>query len=645
MTARIEDYAIIGDLETAALVSKEGSIDWLCRPRFDSPACMAAILGKPENGRWKIAPVDPPLRTKRRYRKSTLVLETEFETGDGAATVIDFMPPRDKNSDLVRLVRCTRGHVRMQCELFLRFDYGSSVPWVHRVEDGSLRLIGGPNMAFLRTPAPIHGENLKTVAEFTVRHGETVPFVMTYSPSYLPPPRSIDPEKALLRTERFWRSWCRHSEYRGAYRDVVERSLITLKAVTYWPTGGILAAPTTSLPEKLVGERNWDYRYCWIRDAALSLWVLMGAGYYDEAAAWQDWLLRAVAGSPAQVQIMYGLAGERQLTEMELPWLPGFEGSKPVRIGNAASEQFQLDLYGEVAGVLHQARVGGLPVHEAGLALEWQLLEHLEKIWRQPDEGIWEVRGGRKQFTHSKAMVWYAFDRAIKSCEEFGLKGPVERWTALRQQIHDDVCRNGYNAEIGSFVQSYGSKHVDASLLMLAKIRFLPPDDPRIQGTVRAIEKRLLRDGLVLRYDTEKVDDGLPPGEGAFLACTFWLIDNYLFLGRNEEAKQLFKRVIALQNDVGLLAEEYDLHDQRMLGNFPQAFSHVALVNSALNLTRRLGPKLDGKMPVPRKKRVLSMKSRLESERSPVPEPIVAKHDHIAPEEQVAVDPTGGKAN
>jgi GH15 family glucan-1,4-alpha-glucosidase len=632
MPSRIEDYAIIGDLETAALVSKDGSIDWLCWPRFDSPACLSALLGDPENGRWQIAPAGPVKRISRHYRPSTLVLETEFETDEGNVTVIDFMPPRERHSDLVRLVRGTRGQVKMTMELLLRFDYGSSVPWVHRLDDGTLRAIAGPNMVAFRTTAPIHGENLKTVSDFTVREGETVPFVMTYRPSYQPLPRVIDSQAALAKTERFWRTWCRRSTYRGPYSEAVERSLITLKAMTYWPTGGILAAVTTSLPEKIGGERNWDYRYCWIRDAALSLWVLMGAGYYEEAAAWQDWLLRAVAGSPSQVQIMYGLAGERQLTEMELKWLSGFENSKPVRIGNAASEQFQLDLYGEIAGVLHQARSGGLPVHEAGVALEWRLLEHLESVWREPDEGIWEVRGGRQQFTHSKAMAWLAFDYAIKSCEQFGLKCPAERWTRLRQEIHDDVCHHGFDPEIGSFVQSYGSKHVDANLLMLAKMGFLPPTDPRIIGTVHAIETRLLRNGLILRYDTEKVDDGLPPGEGAFLACTFWLIDNYLLLGRHEEAKQLFERLISLRNDVGLLAEEFDVGSGRMIGNFPQAFSHVALVNSALNLTRKLGPSLDGKQSAGKKTRErVKVRARLESERSPRPEPITAPHGEPAP--------------
>lgn len=627
MPSRIEDYALIGDLETAALVAKDGSVDWLCWPRFDSPACMAALLGDPLHGRWKIAPAGEIRSSKRSYRPSTLILETSFETPTGAATVIDFMPPREKHSDLVRVVRCSRGQVKMEMELVLRFDYGASIPWVQSLHDGTLRAIAGPNMVVLRTPVPTHGENLKTVAEFTVHEGESVPFVLTYSPSHLSLPRVLDWKTALRKTEGFWTGWCRCSKYRGPWRDVIERSLITLKAMTYWPSGGILAAVTTSLPERVNGDRNWDYRYCWIRDAALSLWVLMGAGYYEEAAAWQDWLLRAIAGSAEQVQIMYGLAGERQLTEMELPWLPGFEHSKPVRIGNAASEQFQLDLYGEIAAVLHQARSGGLPVHEAGVALEWRLLEHLETIWRRPDEGIWEVRGGRQQFTHSKAMVWFAYDRAIQSCQQFGLKAPVERWSKLRDEIHADICAHGFNAELNSFVQVYGTQHLDASLLMLGKMGFLPPSDPRIAGTVAAIEKHLMSDGLVLRYDTEKTKDGLPPGEGCFLACSFWLIDNYLLLGRHDEAKKLFERLIALRNDVGLLAEEYDVRGGRMLGNFPQAFSHVALVNSALNLSGKLGPMLDGEPAKgARQPARAKVRRRLARERTPRQDPVFTPH-------------------
>lgn len=590
MSSGIEDYALVGDCETAALVGRDGSIDWLCWPRFDSGACFAAILGTPEHGRWKIAPASPVKHTMRRYRKSSLILETDFGTAQGAVTLIDFMPLREKQSDLVRLVRGRRGQVRMQMELSLRFDYGQSVPWVTRMDDGSLRAIAGPNMAVLRTSAPIRGEDLKTVSEFTVHEGETVPFVLTYGASHLSLPEPIDPEASLQKTEAFWREWTGRCTYRGPWAEVVERSLITLKALTYWPTGGILAAPTTSLPEKTGGKRNWDYRFCWLRDATFTLLVLMNAGYLDEASDWQTWLLRAVAGSPEQVQTVYGLSGERQFPERELGWLPGYEGSRPVRVGNAASEQLQLDIYGEIAGVLHHAREAQLPRSGPGIELEWKLLEHLEKIWREPDQGIWEVRGPKRQFTHSKVMAWVAFDRAVQSCEQFGLKGPVDRWRAVRREIHDDVCRHGFDLDLGSFVQSYGSSELDASLLAIAKIGFLPPSDPRIEGTVRAIERNLMRDGFVLRYRTDQIDDGLPPGEGAFLACSFWLADNYLLLGRYNEARQLFERLLGLQNDVGLLSEEYDLDERRLVGNFPQALSHVALVSTAFGLARMSGP-------------------------------------------------------
>ncbi|HEY6253422.1 MAG TPA: glycoside hydrolase family 15 protein, partial [Candidatus Angelobacter sp.] len=447
-------------------------------------------------------------------------------------------------------------------------------------------MIAGPDMVLLRTPASVHGENLHSVSDFTVREGQTVPFVLTYRASHLSPPRIIDPEKALKHTEAFWKQWAGRCTYRGPWEAQVERSLITLKALTYAPTGGLLAAATTSLPEQPGGQRNWDYRFCWLRDATFALFSLMQTGYYDEAAAWLNWLLRAVAGSPDQVQIVYGLAGERELPEMELPWLPGYANSRPVRIGNAASEQLQLDIYGEISAVLHQARKGNLPSNEQEVALQWKLLEHLEKIWREPDEGIWEVRGPQRHFTHSKVMAWLAFDRAIESCEQFGLDGPVDRWRAIRQQIHDDVCQKAYDPELGSFVQSYGSKQLDASLLFLAKSRFLPLDDPRILGTVQAIDRNLIRDGFVLRYNTHTVDDGLPPGEGAFLPCSFWLADVYLLLGRTNEAQALFDKLLQLPNDVGLLSEEYDVAGKRLLGNFPQAFSHVALVNTALRLTQ-----------------------------------------------------------
>lgn len=585
MPSRIEDYALIGDCESAALISRDGSIDWLCWPRFDSPACFAALLGKPEHGRWKLAPSGEVRGVTRRYRKSTLILETDFETDDGAVTVIDFMPLNEGQCDIVRLVRGRRGHVAMRMEFTLRFDYGKTVPWVYKTDDGFLRMIAGPDMVLLRTPVPVHGENMHSVSEFTVREGQTVPFVLTYRASHLSPPRVINPEKALEHTETFWKKWTSRCTYRGPWEEQVERSLITLKALTYAPTGGILAAATTSLPEQLGGQRNWDYRYCWLRDATFTLFSLMQTGYYEEAADWQKWLLRAVAGSPDQVQIVYGLAGERQLTEMELPWLPGYTNSRPVRIGNAASEQLQLDIYGEISAALHQARKGNLPRNEQEVELQWQLMEHLEKIWREPDEGIWEVRGPRRHFTHSKVMAWLAFDRAVQSCEQFGLEGPVDRWRAVSREIHEDVCRKAYDPEMGSFVQYYGAKELDASLLFLAKSHFLPADDPRIVGTVQAIERELLRNGFLLRYNTHQVDDGLPPGEGAFLPCSFWLADTYLLLGRMNEAQALFDRLVKLPNDVGLLSEEYDVADKRLLGNFPQAFSHVSLVNTALRLT------------------------------------------------------------
>jgi GH15 family glucan-1,4-alpha-glucosidase len=584
----IEDYALIGDCQTAALVSKEGSIDWLCWPRFDSAACFAGLLGSPENGRWLIAPASPHGKVTRRYCEHTLVLETEFETTDGAGavTVIDFMPPTGRHSHVVRMVRGRRGKVAMRMALTLRFDYGRSVPWVTRMEDGSMRAIAGPNMVVLRTPAPLRGENMHTVSEFVVDEGATIPFVLTYRASHHDLPEAIDPETALDQTQAFWRNWTSRCTYKGPWADAVERSLITLKALTYQPTGGIVAAPTTSLPERPGGARNWDYRFCWLRDATFALVALISSGYFEEAADWQNWLLRAVAGSPDQVQILYGLGGERQLTELELGWLPGYANSKPVRIGNAASEQLQLDIYGEIAGMLHYGQKSGLPRNEPGAALLGKFLEHLENIWREADQGIWEVRGPRRHFTHSKVMAWLAFDRAVQSCLQFGLDGPVERWRAVRDQIHDDICRQGFDADLGSFVQSYGSKELDASLLLMPLIGFLLPSDPRIIGTVRAIERHLIRDGLVMRYNTHEVDDGLTPGEGAFLPCSFWLASVYHLSGRHTEAQQLFERLLSLRNDVGLLSEEYDLVGRRLVGNFPQAFSHLALINAAFRFSR-----------------------------------------------------------
>jgi len=590
MAGRIEDYALIGDCETAALVGRDGSIDWLCWPRFDGGACFSALLGAPEHGRWLVAPAEAPQRVTRRYRPDTLILETEFETASGAVTLIDFMPPRGIASDVVRIVRGRRGRVAMRTELILRFDYGTNVPWVTRTEDGALRAIAGPDMTVLRTPVTLHGEDMKTVGAFTVSTGESVAFVLTYSASHEPMPGPVDSESALADTEAFWLEWSSICADFGRWTDVVRRSLITLKALTYRPTGGIVAAPTTSLPEQIGGSRNWDYRFCWLRDATFTLLSLMNGGYYMEAEAWRDWLLRAMAGSPAQLQPLYGLAGERRLTEWEAPWLPGYEGSRPVRIGNAAEGQLQLDVIGEVMDALHQGRSGRLTASDAGWNLQLTLLAHLETIWQQPDRGIWEVRGNPRHFTHSKAMVWVAFDRCIKSAEQFGLPAPLDHWRALRARIHDDVCRNGFNARRGSFVQSYGSTELDASLLLLALVGFLPPTDARIRGTVEAIERHLMVDGFVLRYDPGKSDDGLPEGEGAFLACSFWLVDNYVLLGRYDDAERLFERLLALANDVGLLAEEYDPRSKRQVGNFPQAFSHITLATSACNLAHAAKP-------------------------------------------------------
>jgi GH15 family glucan-1,4-alpha-glucosidase len=585
MSSRIEDYAFIGDCETAALVARDGSIDWLCWPRFDSDACFAALLGSDEHGHWRIAPRDEA-RISRRYLGDTLILETRFETNSGAASLVDFMPLRGKNSNIVRLVKGEQGRVPMATELVLRFGYGAIVPWVTRLDDGTFRAIAGPDMVLLRTPVPLVSQNFKTMAEFTVAAGEMVPFVMTDAHSHLPPPPPFDPGLALEHTKAFWNEWSKKCRPARHCSDAVVRSLVTLKALTYWPTGGIVAAPTTSLPEQLGGVRNWDYRLCWLRDATLTLLGLMNAGYDQEANDWREWLLRAVAGYPEQVQIVYGIAGERRLTEWVVPWLPGYEGSAPVRIGNSAYRQRQLDVFGEVMDALHQARIAGLAASESGWELQIAFLAHLERIWSQPDQGIWEVRGSPKHFTYSKVMAWVAFDRAIKSAETFGLAGPIAHWHALAADIHDDVCRRGFDADLGSFVQSYGSKQLDASLLLLAPVGFLPADDPRVQGTVKAIEQRLLVGGLVMRYDTEETQDGLPPGEGAFLACSFWLVDAYVLEKRWDEARVLFERLLELRNDVGLLSEEYDPRTRRQVGNFPQAFTHVALINSAFNLMR-----------------------------------------------------------
>ena len=595
MPDRIEDYALIGDCETAALVSRTGSIDWLCWPRFDSSACFAALLGGPEHGRWLIAPCDPHPKIRRRYREHTLILETDFETPEGAVTLVDFMPLRGHASDVARIVIGRRGRVEMRTELILRFYYGAFVPWVTRLDDGSLRAIAGPDRVVVHTDVPLRGENLTTVGEFVVNEGDFVPFVMTYSPSHLPPQSPVNVRKALDDTERFWREWSKRGRYRGDWAEAVDRSLITLKALTYRPTGGIVAAPTTSLPEQIGGPRNWDYRFCWLRDATFTLLALMDAGYYDEASAWRDWLLRAAAGSPSQVQIMYGLGGERVLREAEIEWLPGFENSKPVRVGNAASDQLQLDVFGEVMDALHQGRRGGLARSIDSWGLQRALIQHLATIWQQPDQGMWEVRGGPQHFTYSKVMAWVAVDRAIKSAEDFRRDDTVDQWRALRQRIHDEVCEKGFDRQLNAFVQAYGSKLLDASALMIPVVGFLPPDDPRVLGTVEGIEKRLLVDGLVLRYDSAETDDGLPAGEGAFLACSFWLADNYILQRRYADARRLFEHLLSLRNDVGLLAEEYDPRAKRQLGNFPQAFSHIALVDTAFNLGR-VGDQ-DGRKP------------------------------------------------
>jgi GH15 family glucan-1,4-alpha-glucosidase len=579
----IESYAIIGDCETAALVGLDGSIDWLCWPDFASGACFARLLGTEDNGRWLLTPATKVEKTTRRYREHTLILETTFEAADFAVMLIDFMPLRDANPDIVRMVKGIRGNAPMKMEMALRFDYGAIVPWVTRIE-GGIRAIAGPDLVLLRTKAPLDGEDLKTVSEFTVKEGETVEFVMTYGRSHLHVPHAVDAAKALESTQTFWEEWARSCVYQGPYRDAVERSLITLKALTYRYTGGIVAAVTTSLPEQLGGPRNWDYRYCWLRDASFTLQALMNGGYYQEAKAWQRWLLRAIAGSPDQVQIMYGISGERYLPERELSWLSGYESSKPVRIGNAASEQLQLDIYGEVMAAFFNAlnRMG--KDGELSFAMLRAMVEHLEAIWQQPDEGIWETRGGRQNFTYSKLMAWVAFDRAIKAAGILHAGAPVERWQKVRAKIHDEVCAQAYNEKLGSFVQSYGSEHLDASLLLMPMTGFLPPEDPRVRGTLKAIEGNLMSGGMVLRYNTEKVSDGLPPGEGVFLACSFWMVGALKLQGREADAKKLFERVLSLANDVGLLSEEYDTSAKRLVGNFPQALSHISLVNAAFAL-------------------------------------------------------------
>jgi GH15 family glucan-1,4-alpha-glucosidase len=561
-------------------------------PRFDSGACFAALLGTPEHGRWLLAPRDVTRCRRRAYRDRTLVLETEFETPDGVVRVIDGMTARRRNPNVVRVVEGVRGRVAMRMELVVRFDYGAVIPWVRRLSDDTLTAVAGPDALCLRMPVEHRGEDFTTVADFTVGAGDRVPFTLTWYRSHESVPEPIEPLAALARTEEEWRRWCACGTYQGRWADEVERSLIVLKALSFGPTGGLVAAPTTSLPEQLGGVRNWDYRYCWIRDATFSLYALTISGHVDEARAWRDWLLRAVAGKPSELQILYGPAGERRIPELELPWLPGYERSRPVRIGNAAATQFQLDVYGELIDSMHIARRAGIPADENAWRLERAVLEFLETAWREPDEGIWEVRGPRRHFTHSKVMAWVAFDRAVKAVKHLGCDGPAERWARLRDQIHDEVCRRAFDAELGAFVQSYDSRRLDASVLMMPLVGFLPVHDARVRGTVDAIERHLVADGLVWRYlpeGTESVD-GLPSGEGVFLPCSFWLADNLVLLGRYADAERLFERLLALRNDVGLLAEEYDPRGRRLLGNFPQAFSHVSLVNTARNLSRAGGP-------------------------------------------------------
>jgi GH15 family glucan-1,4-alpha-glucosidase len=581
----VEEYALLGDTHTAALVGRNGSIDWLCLPRFDSGACFAALLGGEEHGFWRIAPAGGHQRADRRYRGDTLVLETEFRTADGVVRLVDCMPRRSDHASVVRVVEGVSGRVAMRMDLVIRFDYGWVVPWMARAGD-HLHGVAGPDSVCLATPVQTRGENLRTVAEFTVSPGERVPFVLSWHSQFAEGSCGGDALRAVAATESWWRQWSGRCSYQGPSRDAVVRSLITLKALSYEPTGGIVAAATTSLPEQIGGARNWDYRYCWLRDAAFTLQAMLRASYGEEARAWRDWLLRVVAGDPAQLQIMYGPAGERRLTELELDWLPGYEGSRPVRTGNAASAQMQLDVYGEVMDALHQARLAGMTPDPTAWALQRVLVEHVERHWTEPDEGIWEVRSGRRHFTHSKVMAWVAIDRGVQAVERFGLDGPAGRWRKLRSQMHEEICQRAVDPGRGCFVRAYGSTELDASLLLLPLVGFLPAGDERVMSTVKAVQDELCEDGFVRRYRTDEqgAADGLPGGEGAFLACSFWLVDNLALAGRGEEARRLFERLVGLRNDVGLLAEEYDPARRRLVGNFPQAFSHVGLVNSAFNL-------------------------------------------------------------
>jgi GH15 family glucan-1,4-alpha-glucosidase len=586
----IENYAILGNRASAAVVGSDGSIDWLGFPRFDSPACFAALLGGPENGRWLIAPRADNARVSRRYRPGTLILETDFETADGTITLIDCMQRRGSASDVLRLVRGIKGTVPMRMELSIRFGNGEVVPWVSRLPDGRLRAVAGPDQLVLETPVEHRGENLTTVAEFQIHEGEEIPFALSWEESFRPAPESPRLKDALDEVEKEWKQWSARCNISGEYAEAVLRSLITLRALEDFETGGIVAAVTTSLPEIPGGVRNWDYRYCWLRDSTFTLYALMESGYQDEAGAWRDWLMRAVAGTPDKMQIMYGLAGERRLDEYELPHLKGYANSRPVRVGNAAARQLQLDVFGEVLDSFYQARRAGLAIAEDLWNLELLLARRLESLWREPDEGIWEVRGGPRHFTWSKVMAWVGFDRVVRTIEEFGLPGPVDEFRRARQAVREEIETRGFDRDLNSFVQSFGGKELDASLLLIPTVGFLKCDDPRVKATVARIEKCLLHDGFVARYDSRTGVDGLPGGEGVFLACSFWLVDSYILQGRHDEARRLFERLLALRNDVGLLSEEYDPAGKRLLGNFPQAFSHVALVNSALNLTRAKKP-------------------------------------------------------
>ena len=593
MAERIEDYALVGDLQTAALIGREGSVDWLCFPRFDSGSCFGSLLGTHDHGHWSMAPVGGGPATARRYRDNSLILESEWQTSTGRVRVIDFMPPRGHSPDIVRIVEGLEGTVQMTTELVIRFDYGSVTPWVLRLDEGTLVAIGGPDGLALRTPVDLEPEGMTHVATFSVHAGERVPFVLTWFPSHhRRPPPPVDAERALEQTEAYWRKWFESCTYKGDYREAVHVSLAVLKGLTYDPTGGIVAAPTTSLPELIGGVRNWDYRYTWLRDATFTLFAMMNAGFTAEARAWRNWLLRAVAGDPANAQILYGVAGERRIDERELDWLPGYAGSLPVRIGNAAHEQFQLDVYGEVMDALHQARIEGLPADDHAWSLQQAVMEFLEGAWERPDEGIWEVRGPRRHFTHSKVLAWVAFDRAVDTVERYDLPGPVDRWRRIRDELHREVCREAFNAELNSFTQAYGSNDLDASTLLIPLVGFLPGNDPRVLGTIDAIQRDLTRDGFVERYRPQAHNDvdGLPGGEGVFLPCSFWLVDALLIAERDDEARALFEQLLSIRNDLGLLSEEYDPLEKRLLGNFPQAFTHVGLVNSAYNLSHHEGP-------------------------------------------------------